>query len=69
MFLGRESQKPRDGAQLLYLYLQVRVRHEVLLELKALLLRQGTEDVGVLEIFETFLVHTVHLCAASPLAW
>src|SRR5215203_2452588 len=69
LFPNREGQKPSNGAQLLHLSLQVRVRREVLLELQALLLRQGAEDVGVLEILETFLVHTVHLGTADPLAW
>ena len=67
--MRREREQAGYGAELLYLHLQVWVRREVLLELQALLLRQGAEDVGVLEILETFLVHTVHLGTAAPLAW
>jgi hypothetical protein len=64
-FLRRERQQPRDRAKLLYLGLPLRVRREVVLELPAILLREGAEDVGVLELFKALMIHTTHLGTAA----
>ena len=61
MFLARECEQVRNGAQLLYLCPSLGVYSEVLFELPTLFLGKGVEDVDVLEFFEAPVVHPVHL--------
>ena len=67
LFLRGEGQQPGDRAELVYLGLALGVGREVFLEAAPLLLGQGVEDVGVLEIFEALVVHLAHLGTAAPL--
>ena len=64
LFLWREGQQARNGAQLVYFGLSLGVRREVLLELATLFVRQRAEDVGVLEFVEALVVHSAHLGTA-----
>jgi hypothetical protein len=65
VFLGGERQQAGEGAQLVYLGLAFGMLREELLELAPLLLRQGAEDVGLLEFVEALVVHAVHLGTAT----
>jgi hypothetical protein len=41
------------------------MRREVFFELPAILLREGAEDVGLLELFEALMIHPTHLGTAT----
>jgi hypothetical protein len=65
--LRGEREQAGHGAKLIYLGLPFGVGGEIVLETQPLLLGQRTEDVGVFEIFEAFVVHLTHLGTAALL--
>jgi hypothetical protein len=65
LFLGGERQQSRDRAKLLYLGLPPGMRREVFLEPPALLLREGVQYVGGLELTEALVIHPTHLRTAA----